>query len=57
MILAHVRTLPDIAAWKRVKDQGIEIIDEFGFHLYIRQDIDFYGNMPDIDLRYQTGHV
>jgi hypothetical protein len=52
MIMGQLKTIQEIAAWKRVKMAGEEIIDEFGFHVYIRSDIDFSGAQQDTDLRY-----
>ena len=52
MIMGKLKTIQEVAAWKRVRDKGTDIIDEFGFHLYIRSDIDFSGTQEDIDLRY-----
>jgi hypothetical protein len=54
LILGQVRTIQEVAAWQRVQEDGVDVIDEFGFHLYIRGEIDFYGNEPDIDLRYEN---
>jgi hypothetical protein len=48
----NLKTLQDIASWQRVKENGIDVIDEFGFHVYIRSELDFYGTREDIDLRY-----
>jgi hypothetical protein len=54
VILAKLRTTDDVANWKRVKEDDVPIIDEFGFHVYLRSDIDFYGTGADIDYRYNT---
>lgn len=53
MIAGQLRTLQDIAAWKRIKDEiGVDYIDCFGFHVYIHSTVDFTGKAADIDLRY-----
>lgn len=54
LILGHIKTIQEVAAWKRIKVDGVDYIDEFGFHVYVRSELDFHGNMPDIDLRYEN---
>lgn len=52
-INAQLRTIQDVAAWKRVQKDGVDVIDEFGFHVYIRSELDLTGDLEDIDSRYQ----
>jgi len=53
IIMAKLKTIADVAAWKRVQHERSDVIDEFGFHVYLRSDIDFHGDMEDVDLRYK----
>jgi hypothetical protein len=52
LILGQLKKPEELANAYRVRIDGYPLIDDFGFHVYIRGEIDFYGNLPDIDLRY-----
>jgi hypothetical protein len=52
LIMGKLKTIQEVAAYKRVKEEGREVIDEFGFHVYLKADIDFTGTVQDTDLRY-----
>jgi hypothetical protein len=54
VILSKMKTINDVVDWKRVKLDNVPVIDEFGFHVYIRSDIDFFGKGKDIDYRYNS---
>jgi hypothetical protein len=55
MIAGQLTSLTDVATWQRVKDiDGVDLIDEFGMHVYLRSEIDFHGIREDLDLRYNT---
>ena len=55
MIAGAIVSLEDVATWQRVKDvDGLDLIDEFGMHVYLRSEIDFHGTREDTDLRYNT---
>jgi hypothetical protein len=54
-IAGQLTSLTDVAAWQRIKDvDGLDLIDEFGMHVYLRSELDFYGKQEDVDLRYNT---
>jgi hypothetical protein len=57
LIFGHIKTIQEVAAWKRIKVEGVDYIDEFGFHVYVRSELDFFGNMSDVDLRYDNEPV
>lgn len=52
LIVGHLKKPEDIASAYRVTLDHVPLIDDFGFHVYVRGEIDFHGNLPDIDLRY-----
>ncbi len=55
MIAGQLTSLTDVATWQRVKDiDGVDLIDEFGMHVYLRSEIDFHGVREDADLRYNA---
>ena len=52
LILGQVKKPEEIASAHRVILEHVPLIDDFGFHIYIRGELDYRGDLPDIDLRY-----